>query len=80
MHPIQTFRQKSYLGKRKQDDEAAVEDFDGQPGRAREQRVECKHQKRVGETQARGKNKVFNYGAVIFVQDKARRMRIAKAT
>ena len=29
---------------------------------------------------ARGKNKVFNYGAVIFVPGKARRMRIAKAT
>ncbi|MCB9039678.1 MAG: Uma2 family endonuclease [Lewinellaceae bacterium] len=29
---------------------------------------------------SRGKNKVFNYGAVIFVPGKARRMRIAKAT
>ena len=27
-----------------------------------------------------GKSKVFNYGAVIFVPGKARRMRIAKAT
>ncbi|MCB9298341.1 MAG: hypothetical protein H6559_35300 [Lewinellaceae bacterium] len=32
------------------------------------------------QNKARGKNKVFNYGAVIFVPGKARRMRIAKAT
>ena len=34
----------------------------------------------ASSSKARGKNKVFNYGAVIFVPGKARRMRIAKAT
>ena len=56
-----------------------VLDFGRTKGKVGSAKSEVGIDLRIG-TKARGKNKVFNYGAVIFVPGKARRMRIAKAT